>query len=36
VGRFRWGHTGAHIALDVFDDDDRVVDDNTDRKDKAE
>src|SRR6516164_1343176 len=36
MGRFKWGHSGAHVALDVFDDDDRVVDDNTDRKDKAE
>src|SRR6516164_2512626 len=28
MGRFKWGHSGAHVALDVFDDDDRVVDDN--------
>src|SRR5215831_10699969 len=30
MGRFKWGHSRAHIALDVFDDDDRVVDDDTD------
>src|ERR1700751_2758901 len=36
MGRFKWGHSGAHIALDVFDDDDRVVDDDTDRQHEAE
>src|SRR6516225_394435 len=36
MGRFKWGQSGAHIALDVFDDDDRVVDDDTDRQHEAE
>src|ERR1700751_945239 len=36
MGRFNWGHSGAHIALDVFDDDDRVVDNDTDRQHEAE
>src|SRR6201993_1020553 len=36
MGRFKWGHSGAHIALDVFDDDDRVVDNDTHRQHEAE
>src|ERR1700752_753162 len=36
MGRFQWRHSGAHIALDVFDDDYRVVDDDTHRQHKAE
>src|SRR5215472_7654990 len=36
MGRFKWWHSGAHIALDVFDHDDRVVDDDTDRQHEAE
>ena len=36
VRGFQWRHSGAHIALDVFDNNDRIVDDNTDREDKAE
>src|SRR6516164_7982611 len=36
MGRFKWGHSGAHIALHVFDHDDRVVDDDTNRQHEAE
>src|SRR6516225_9430548 len=36
MGRFKWGHSGAHIALDVFDHNDRVVDDDTDRQNEPE
>src|SRR5215813_7621949 len=36
MGGFKWGHSRAHIALHVFDDDDRVVDDDTDRQNEAE
>src|SRR5215831_12684567 len=35
MGGFQWRHSGAHIALDIFDDDDRVVDDDTDRQHEA-
>src|SRR6516225_7665711 len=36
MGGFQWRHSGAYIALDVFDDNDCVVDDNTDRQHEAE
>src|SRR6516162_9395791 len=36
MGCFKWGHSGAHIALHVFDHDDRVVDGDTDRQHEAE
>ncbi len=32
VGGFRRGHAGAHIAFDVFDYDDRIIDHNADRQ----
>src|SRR5215467_5103856 len=35
MGCFKWGNSGAHIALHVFDHDDRVVDDDTDRQHEA-
>jgi hypothetical protein len=36
MGGFQRRHSGAHIALDIFDNNNGIVDDNTDRKDKTE